>query len=96
MDEPKHRVDISVIGEMRRYLDAAILRVGYRHPEWDPHLTDLGVQVEIENPGKANDVRREVLYAIYQERILADTMEMRRRLFELVTPNCRTATAVTS
>lgn len=64
--------------------EAAALRVAYLHADWV--LTWDATAIKITGPAGVDpaDIRREIAYALYRERILAETMDMRRGLLALV------------
>ncbi|BBE72981.1 hypothetical protein [Oharaeibacter diazotrophicus] len=65
-------------------LDAALTRLRYLHPGWGFEAADGGILVSIPDGQGASDVEREIAYALYRERILSETMDMRRSLLDLV------------
>lgn len=79
-----HTVEVNIPDEMKPYLGAAIARVGYLHPDWTALASDAGARLEIADEESAAQARREVLYAVYREKILSQTMEMRRALLRAV------------
>lgn len=65
------------------YVRAALMRLGYLHPEWSIEFSPAQIEVAGATES-AEQVRREVHYAIYREKILSETMDMRRSLLEAV------------
>jgi len=77
-------VSITVPEKSRTFLDSALLRVGYLHPHWLVTSTSEGVVVEVESGPSEAEVRREILYSVYREKILAETLDLRRGLIAFV------------
>lgn len=82
-----HLLDVAIdIPEaMRGYIDAAITRVGYVQVRWVISRVENRIVVRSTADASESDIRREVLYAVYREKILSETMDMRRALLETVT-----------
>jgi hypothetical protein len=65
-----------------QYLPSALVRLGYLYPELV--FSAEAAEVIIENcpRDRENTVTRDVLYTLYREKIYAETLLMRRSLFE--------------
>lgn len=78
-------VIIDIPQSMQDYADAAVVRVGYARTTWVISRHDRAIVVRAPADAGASEIRREVLYAVYREKILSETMDMRRALLETVT-----------
>lgn len=73
------RVEIPEV--FRPYLDAALLRLGYLHPELA--VAHEGSEVLLTGEAAANtDPKRTLLHLLYREKIYAETLALRGRLYE--------------
>ncbi len=76
---------IGIPGELRSAVELAVVRLGYLYPALTFHVENEGIQVEGTLPDDASILRRDALYAVYREKIYADTLEMRSTFLSAVT-----------
>lgn len=70
--------------DLRPFAAAALSRLGYLHPNWRLRVDASTIAVEVLDDEPEEAIVREVRYAIYREKILAETMDMRRHLLHMV------------
>jgi hypothetical protein len=63
------------------YIPAAVVRLGYLHPHLTFSWTPLG-NVHVEGTFDHHDVRRDVLHAVYREKVLKETLPLRQKLID--------------
>lgn len=78
-------VTIDIPRSMQDYADAAVIRVGYVRSTWVVSRHEGVIIVRAPADTSTADIRREVLFAVYREKILSETMDMRRTLLQTVT-----------
>lgn len=66
------------------FVATAINRLGYLHPNWSLQLEASAIIVEALGDESGELVAREIRYALYREKILTETMDMRRDLLRMV------------
>jgi len=66
------------------YADAALARLGYLHPDWQITRTGNELLVRSGDPVDRNAVRRDIKFVLYREKILAETLDLRRGLLRMV------------
>ena len=66
------------------YVPAAIVRLGYLHPSWEIEFSESSIRVRSALETGKPLVQREVFHSVYREKILAETLDMRRDLLKLV------------
>lgn len=66
------------------YIQSALTRLGYLHPSWRLKISDMTITATIPTAESPDTVLREIRYAIYREKIFAETMDMRRDLLRMV------------
>jgi hypothetical protein len=76
------RVDIPDIGTP--YLNAAIVRLSYLHPNACFEVTEGGLNATGHFKGSEASIRRDILFSVYREKIYQETLPMRRQLFDAV------------
>jgi hypothetical protein len=64
---------------------AALVRLQYLYPAVSFALNDAGFAVEPVDDVSLADLRRDIAYALYREKIFADTLPMREALLRAVT-----------
>ena len=67
------------------YVEAALVRLRYLYPATDFTLTPQGIEVLTPADVSPETLLREVHYALYREKIFAETLPMRRALVGAVT-----------
>jgi len=80
MDTPLHRVTLELDQFSASDISAAVLRLGYLHPKWKFEINDTFLVASAPLVDSRDDILQEVQYAIYREKILSTTMDMRRDL----------------
>ena len=78
--------EISVEQEFQEYINAALLRLGYIYPhlEFSVSRCTISVKGNLSQVDK-NEIKREVLYQIYREKIFNQTLPMRENLYKILT-----------
>jgi hypothetical protein len=71
---------VAVEPTFRLHLASATTRLGYLYPDLVFTVIDEGVAVTGE--GEESILRREVLHAVYREKIFAETLPLRRTLID--------------
>lgn len=77
-----HRLEVPEV--LRSFTAPAVNRLGYLHPNWTLRIEASIITVEVTDAVSEEIVAREIHYALYREKILADTMDMRRDLLRMV------------
>lgn len=75
---------IPVSEVLRPYAELAVARLGYLYPKMIFSYRELSVVVSSEAAIDEIKIRRDVLYALYREKIYAETLSMRQSLIALV------------
>jgi len=76
---------IPVEESFRPYADAALTRLRYLYPAVTFTLDENGIKVEGDPAALTDALAREANYALYRDKIYAETLPMRRALIETVT-----------
>lgn len=77
--------DVLVVPDIfSKYIDAAVVRVGYLHPDVEFSREGNSIRVASSTGNEVDSIRRDVLYAVYREKIFADTLSMRTALLGMV------------
>ena len=79
---PKHR--LKVPRDLRPFVATALHRLSYLHPCWELRAESHTVIAAVDGVKSEDAVLREIRYALYREKILAETMDMRRDLLRMV------------
>ena len=74
----------SIAGTLKPYVPAAIVRLGYLHPNWDIEFSENSIHVQSDACDEKPLVQREVFHCVYREKVLAETLDIRRDLLALV------------
>lgn len=72
-----------VPSEYAKYVDSAVMRLSYLRSQWSFVVCDGIIEVHAKAPPE--DVVREVMHAIYREKIYAETLPLRRELLTMLT-----------
>lgn len=67
------------------HVEPALTRLRYIHPSIAFAATPSGIEVSAETAFDAEVLTKDVNYALYRERIYAETLPLRRSLIEAVT-----------
>jgi hypothetical protein len=78
-------VSIEFPSRFRIYAEAAVLKLQIRYPEVSFALRGNEISASSESGTGAAILRRDVLHAIYAEKIYAETLSMRQALVAAVT-----------
>lgn len=70
--------------DLRQFSVLAVSRLGYLHPNWRLRIDASTIAVEAPADESVETVAREIRYALYREKIMAETMDMRRDLLRMV------------
>ncbi len=76
---------VEVAERFRPYTDAALARLQYLYPKINFVLIADGIEVSGNIDIPSETLSREIHYALYREKIYAETLPMRRALIEAVT-----------
>lgn len=76
---------IEVPEPLRGYIAPAVTRLAYLYPTVAFVIRDSVIEAKTTNHLSETLLRREVYYALYREKIFADTLDLRRALVEAVT-----------
>lgn len=66
------------------YVEAALVRLRYLHPRAQFTFRDGGIEVSTDEDG-GESIARDVNYTLYRERVLQETLSLRRALIAVVT-----------
>ncbi|MFT3988985.1 hypothetical protein [Aestuariivirga sp.] len=69
---------------LQPFIEVAIGRLGYLHPEWTLSTTEAKISMDAAQGLDLGKARREIFYALYREKIYAETLSMRRSLLAAV------------
>lgn len=75
---------LQVTEDREPFAAAALSRLGYLHPQWSLRTEPSAIIAEVDESASEGAVVREIRYALYREKILAETMDMRRDLLRMV------------
>lgn len=76
---------INIDGGFLAYAPVAMARLGYLYPDLTFECRDGGVCIVGFLPATTDILRRDVLYALYREKIYADTLHLRSAFISSVT-----------
>lgn len=76
---------VSVEDTFKPYADAALTRLRYLYPGVTFTLARSGIEAEGDPAALTEALCRDIHYALYREKIYAQTLPMRRALIETVT-----------
>ncbi|TGS85763.1 hypothetical protein EN817_20865 [Mesorhizobium sp. M3A.F.Ca.ET.174.01.1.1] len=85
MGEKSDQVTIEIPPTLHRFVDGALLRLQSQYPNLDFRASSTGVQVAPAAALDLNDLRKQISYAVYREKIYVETLPLRRSLIEAVT-----------
>ncbi|MDX8456021.1 hypothetical protein RFM98_25135 [Mesorhizobium sp. VK9D] len=69
----------------QQFVDGALLRLQAQHPHLRFTATESGVEVQGVAAAAADEIRRQVSYAVYREKVYAETLPLRQNLINAVT-----------
>lgn len=75
---------IPVSEVLRPYAELAVTRLGYLYPKMIFSYRELNVVVSSDADIDETKIRRDVLYALYREKIYSETLSMRQSLIAMV------------
>jgi len=78
------QVAIPVIEVLRPVAELALVRLGYLNPKLTFKYLEHSIVVSSLDVMDEAQIRRDVLYALYREKIYAETLPMRKALVNLV------------
>lgn len=79
------RFVIPLTKAMVPHAETAITRLGYLYPTLQFAIANDGIEIAGNSEQPTDHLRREVMYAVYREKILADTLPLRSALLAAVT-----------
>ncbi|MBS1164334.1 MAG: hypothetical protein H6R00_359 [Proteobacteria bacterium] len=77
-----HRVEVAE--DLRPFAATALSRLGYLHPNWRLRIEASTIIADVADAESVETIVREIRYALYREKILTETMDMRRSLLRMV------------
>jgi len=75
---------VRVAPPLQPYVDQALTRLAYLYPRVKFAAVPGGILIEEERAVEVNELARNVHYALYREKIYAETLPLRRALVEAV------------
>lgn len=75
---------IDVPEQFSEHIDAVVVRVGYLYPNIQLKQCGRGIHVSDVLESEIEIIKRDILYALYREKIYSDTIEMRDSLLRAV------------
>jgi hypothetical protein len=75
-------MDILVPAEFAAAVSSALVRLQYLYPSYAFQTEGERIVVTGVEPERLPEMQREITYALYREKIYADGLPMRRRLYE--------------
>lgn len=82
--EESWHLEIQVPQPLRRHAEMAIVRLGYLYPRHEFSVEDGVLHVRGHGDADPATIRREVLHAVYREKIYDETLPLRQTLLEMV------------
>ncbi|MCI5073977.1 hypothetical protein [Oricola sp.] len=79
------RIRVVIPALLKKYAELAIARLGYLYPAARFTLCDNCIEVSGEFDVAEETIAKEINYALYRERIFAETLSMRQDLISAVT-----------
>ena len=76
---------IAIPSSMEAYLSAAVVRLGYLFPNLSFGASEQGITVAGMTTEVAEQLKRDVLHAVYREKVYAETLPMRIDFYAVVT-----------
>lgn len=85
LPEQPGAIKIAVPAALREFAQPALARLGYLYPCVEFAFEDGQISASARDTVDADALKRDVLYAVYRERIYAQTLPFRKALIEAVT-----------
>ena len=85
MPQQNISIQIPISRELITYAETVIVRLGYLYPKLQFDITDGGIEAVGDGIVDTETLRRDVQYALYREKIYAETLELRIALVKAVT-----------
>lgn len=82
--QPQSIYQLQVPEDLQPFAALAVNRLGYLHPKWCLQIDTSAIVAEASGDESGQLVAREIRHAIYREKILAVTMDMRGDLLRIV------------
>jgi hypothetical protein len=79
------RVTVEIPQNFRSFVDGALLRLQAQYPSLRFLATATGIEVASFPAGEFDDLRKNILHAVYRERIYVETLPLRKALIGAVT-----------
>ncbi|MER8640398.1 hypothetical protein NKJ81_31450 [Mesorhizobium sp. M0018] len=79
------QVTIEIPQDFQRFAEGALIRLQVQYPSLRFSASGQGVAVEELPPDRLDDLRKNVLHAIYREKIYSETLPLRQALIRAVT-----------
>lgn len=75
---------IEIADVLLDYIPASITRLSYLFPDVEFDKSQKGIQVTIKNEADFREIKREVMHQLYRERIFAETLELRKNYYKML------------
>lgn len=85
MGEKSVKVTIDIPRTFHGFVDGALLRLQSQYPSLDFRASSTGIQVASAIALDLDDLKRQISYAVYREKIYVETLPLRRSLIAAVT-----------
>lgn len=79
------KATIDIPQSFRRFVEGALLRVQIQYPALRFQVAPNGIEVAALPADHLDDLRKNVLHAVYREKIYAETLPLRQALIDAVT-----------
>jgi hypothetical protein len=76
---------IEIPQDFQRFVEGALFRLQAQYPSLRFSASGQGVEVEELPPDRLDDLRKNVLHAVYREKIYSETLPLRHALIRAVT-----------
>jgi hypothetical protein len=76
---------IDIPQSFRSFVEGALLRVQTQYPSLRFTATSAGIEIVSVPAGDLDDLRKNVIHAVYREKIYVETLPLRQALIEAVT-----------
>jgi hypothetical protein len=78
----KHRCDVAVGPAVRAHISDAINRFSYLHPSIEIEVGPEVISLFADSPHDVGDLVRDLQFALYRQKIYAETLPLRKTLIE--------------
>ena len=78
-------MNVPIAPVMLPYIEPVLARLRYLHPNVQFELAGKAIEIACPPDTPTAEIQRDVQYALYREKIYAETLPLRRALIEAVT-----------